>query len=88
MLLSVRLALRARNDFLAANPKSPLVPNALYWLGETYYVTREFDRALSTFSTLVTDFPQSSKVPDARLKARIPVSLCAAPGVSPRSCAK
>ena len=31
-------------------------------------MTREFDRALSTFSTLVTDFPQSSKVPDARLK--------------------
>jgi tol-pal system protein YbgF len=58
----------AFNRLLASYPGGDYADNATYWLGETYYVTREFDRALSTFSTLVTDFPQSSKVPDARLK--------------------
>lgn len=58
----------AFNRLLASYPGGDYADNATYWLGETYYVTREFDRALSTFSTLVTNFPQSSKVPDARLK--------------------
>ena len=53
---------------LASYPDGEYADNATYWLGETYYVTRDFDRALSTFNRLVTDFPQSPKVPDARLK--------------------
>ena len=61
-------ATAAFNRLLASYPGGSYADNATYWLGETYYVTREFDRALSTFSTLVTDYPQSSKVPDARLK--------------------
>jgi tol-pal system protein YbgF len=53
---------------LASYPGGEYADNATYWLGETYYVTRDFDRALSTFKRLVNDFPQSPKMPDARLK--------------------
>jgi tol-pal system protein YbgF len=53
---------------LASYPGGEYADNATYWLGETYYVTRDFDRALSTFNRLVNDFPQSPKMPDARLK--------------------
>jgi tol-pal system protein YbgF len=42
--------------------------NANYWLGETYYVTRDFDQALQTFAGLVNNFPQSPKVSDSQLK--------------------
>jgi len=61
-------AAQAFNRFLAANPDSVYADNASYWLGETYYVTRDFDQALATFQTLVSRYPQSSKVSDSHLK--------------------
>lgn len=61
-------AAQAFNRFLAANPGSSYADNASYWLGETYYVTRDFDQALQTFSGLVSNHPQSPKVSDSQLK--------------------
>jgi len=61
-------AAQAFNRFLVANPGSAYADNASYWLGETYYVTRDFDQALTTFQTLVNRYPQSSKVSDSHLK--------------------
>jgi tol-pal system protein YbgF len=61
-------AAAAFNRQLASFPGGEYADNSTYWLGETYYVTRDFDRALSTFSRLVNEFPQSPKLPDARLK--------------------
>jgi tol-pal system protein YbgF len=58
----------AFNRFLASYPGSSYADNASYWLGETYYVTRDFDRALTTFNKLVEFHPTSPKVPDTRLK--------------------
>lgn len=53
---------------LASYPASEYADNSTYWLGETYYVTRDFSQALATFSRLVSEYPASPKVPDARLK--------------------
>jgi tol-pal system protein YbgF len=61
-------AATAFDRFLASYPDSGYSDNAYYWLGETYYVTRDFDRALATFSKLVQGYPQSSKLAGARLK--------------------
>lgn len=61
-------AAAAFNSFLTQHPNSGLADNATYWLGETYYVTRDFDQAMAMFSKLVEFQPQSPKVPDARLK--------------------
>ena len=61
-------AATAFNQFLATYPGSGFTDNAYYWLGETYYVTRDFDRALAAFSKLVQGYPQSPKLPGARLK--------------------
>jgi len=58
----------AFKQFLNNQPGSTLADNANYWLGETYYVTRDFDQALATFNTLVSKYPQSPKVADSRLK--------------------
>ena len=46
----------------------PLAANAWYWLGESYYVTQNFDIAEEAFRTLLTSFPASQKAPDALLK--------------------
>jgi len=61
-------ATRAFNRFLASYPGSSYADNAHYWLGETYYVTRDFDRALATFKQLTESYPNSPKAPDSFLK--------------------
>ncbi|WP_376692601.1 tol-pal system protein YbgF [Wenzhouxiangella sp. EGI_FJ10409] len=54
--------------FLEQYPDSAYAPNALYWLAETYYVTRDFQTALDYFDELLERFPDSSKQGDALLK--------------------
>lgn len=54
--------------FLQDHPQSSLAPNALYWLGEVYYVTRDFETALDQFNQLLERYPGSGKEPDALLK--------------------
>jgi tol-pal system protein YbgF len=55
-------------SFLTAYPSSPLASNAQYWLGEAFYVTREYDSAIQAFRKVATDWPDSRKAPDALVK--------------------
>lgn len=54
--------------FLRDHPESSYAPNALYWLGEVYYVTRDFETALAQFERLQDTYPDSGKKADALLK--------------------
>ena len=54
--------------FLKKHPGSSYADNAQYWLGEVYYVTREFQSALSEFGKVVDSYPDSTKIADAKLK--------------------
>jgi tol-pal system protein YbgF len=54
--------------FLTRYPNSEYSDNAQYWLGESYYVTRNYDLALGAFQDLLDTFPESPKAPDALLK--------------------
>ncbi len=56
------------SDFLDRFPNSGYAPNALYWLAETYYVTRDFETALGFFNQLRDRYPGSNKDGDALLK--------------------
>jgi len=56
------------SEFLEEYPSSGYAPNALYWLAETYYVTRDFEIALDHFDELLERYPESSKRGDALLK--------------------
>jgi tol-pal system protein YbgF len=61
-------AARQFQAFIRNFPASPLVPNAYYWLGESYYVTQNYDLALEAFQTLLAQHPGSRKEADAHLK--------------------
>jgi tol-pal system protein YbgF len=54
--------------FVNSYPASPLASNAQYWLGEAYYVTRDYPNALTAFQKVTTGWPDSRKVPDALVK--------------------
>jgi len=55
-------------SFLGAYSNSEYSDNAQYWLGESYYVTRNYDIALEAFQGLLSNYQDSPKVPDALLK--------------------
>ena len=61
-------ATQAFNAFLANYPSSEYADNASYWLGETYYVNRDFKGALAAFNGLVDNYPNSPKASDSLLK--------------------
>ena len=55
-------------DFIAKHPGHRLVGNAQYWIGEAYYVQRDYRQALVEFQKVIDVAPSSPKVPDALLK--------------------
>ena len=54
--------------FIRDYPDSGLVPNAWYWLGESYYVTQNYGLAVEAFQTLLAAYAGSRKEADALLK--------------------
>ncbi len=61
-------AIAGMREFLAAHPDHDLADNAQYWLGEAHYVTRDYDNAVTAFTSVGQRWPDSSKAPDAMLK--------------------
>jgi tol-pal system protein YbgF len=59
---------RLFKTFIDTYPQAQLAPNAWYWLGESYYVTQNYEIAQQSFEGLLSQFPDSSKVPDGMLK--------------------
>lgn len=61
-------AITGFTQFLQSWPQSSLADNAQYWLGEAYYVTRDFQNAAAAFQAVLDRWPDSRKAPDALLK--------------------
>jgi tol-pal system protein YbgF len=54
--------------FLSSYPNSDMADNAQYWLGEAYYVTRDYERAGAAFRAVGEKWPSSRKSADALVK--------------------
>ena len=54
--------------FLSEYPHSSLAPNARFWLGESYYGKKDFQKAIDAYDKVEIDYPSSEKVPAALLK--------------------
>jgi tol-pal system protein YbgF len=49
-------------------PNSNLGPNARFWLGESYFGKKDFQKAIDAYDKVEVDYPSSEKVPSAILK--------------------
>ena len=58
----------AFEQFLDRHPESHLVDNARFWIGETYYQTADYERAVVVYQKVLGKNPKGSKAPDALLK--------------------
>ena len=54
--------------FIGEHPNDPLVSNAYYWLGETYYVQKKFQLAAISFARGFQNFPKGNKAIDQLFK--------------------
>jgi tol-pal system protein YbgF len=55
-------------QFMKQYPAHALAPNALYWLGETFYVRKEYDKAARAFAEAYQKYPNGPKGADNLLK--------------------
>jgi tol-pal system protein YbgF len=65
---SYELAIQGFVGFLQQYPTSILVPHALYWLGESYYQTKQYPQALEQYNRLITQYPKNEKLAGTLLK--------------------
>lgn len=56
------------NSFIEKNSSHDLVPNARYWIGETYYGEKNYEQAILEFQEVVKQYPKKEKAPAAMLK--------------------
>lgn len=61
-------AARAFDEFTRKYPKDPLVGNAYYWTGETYYIRRDYVAAADNFRQGFEALPNGPKAADNLLK--------------------
>ena len=61
-------AITGFEQFMNAHSGSNLASEAQYWLGEAYYLSRDYNAAKEAFINLGLNYPQSAKLPDALLK--------------------
>jgi tol-pal system protein YbgF len=61
-------AIAAWRRFLEAHPNGGLAGDGQYWLGEAYYLSRDYNAAKEAFIALGLNHPQSARLPDALLK--------------------
>jgi len=55
-------------NFLEQYPGHKLSANARYWIGETYYLEKNYEQAVLEFQKVIKEFPGKDKVPAAMLK--------------------
>lgn len=56
------------NEFLEKHPEHSLVPNVIYWVGETLYNQKKHAESILTFKKVYNKFPKDPKALAAILK--------------------
>ena len=62
------LAIEGFRSYITLYPKTSLLPNAYYWLGESFYRRKNHDLAIKQFELFLKEYPKNPKVASAMLK--------------------
>lgn len=54
--------------FLKQYPNTDLSDNAQFWIGETYFLKKEFEKAILEYEKVIVKYPEGDKVSSALLK--------------------
>ncbi|MEW6377214.1 MAG: tol-pal system protein YbgF [Thermodesulfobacteriota bacterium] len=61
-------ARRKFEAFLKQYPNTELSDNAQFWIGETYYLKKDFEKAILEYEKAIVKYPEGDKMPAALLK--------------------
>jgi tol-pal system protein YbgF len=62
---------KAFQQVFDADPSGELADNALYWIGETWFATGDYQNAIRFFRRVTTDYGDQNKAPDAAYKTGV-----------------
>jgi tol-pal system protein YbgF len=54
--------------FLKQYPNTELSDNAQFWIGETYYLKKDYERAILEYEKAIVKYPEGDKIPAALFK--------------------
>jgi len=61
-------ARRKFEAFLKQYPNTELSDNAQFWIGETYYLKKDYERAILEYEKAIVKYPEGDKIPAALYK--------------------
>ena len=61
-------ARRKFETFLKQYPNTELSDNAQYWIGETYYLKKDYEKAILEYEKAIVKYPEGDKIPAAIFK--------------------
>ncbi len=61
-------ARRKFEAFLKQYPNTELSDNAQYWIGETYYLKKDYEKAILEYEKAIVKYPEGDKIPTAIFK--------------------
>ncbi len=61
-------ARRKFEAFLKQYPNTELSDNAQFWIGETYYLKKDYERAILEYEKAIVKYPEGDKIPAAIFK--------------------
>jgi tol-pal system protein YbgF len=63
-----KMAIKGFEDYLQSFPNTSLADNAVYWIGECYYIQKDYAQSQNWYEKLTKDYPKSEHIASARLK--------------------
>jgi tol-pal system protein YbgF len=69
------LAIQGFTDFIRTFPKLEQAGAAQFYIGETYYVQGKYREAVTAYDRVISDYPNSAKVPDAYFKRGLALNV-------------
>jgi tol-pal system protein YbgF len=54
--------------FLKQYPNTELSDNAQFWIGETYYLKKDYEKAILEYEKAIAKYPEGDKIPAALFK--------------------
>ena len=57
--------------FLKQYPNTDLSDNAQFWIGETYFLKRDYERAILEYEKAIVKYPEGDKIPAALFKQAV-----------------
>ncbi len=69
------LAIQGFTDFIKTFPKLDQAGAAQYYIGETYYAQGKYRDAVTAYDRVISDYPNSAKVPDAYYKRGLALNV-------------